>query len=60
MGVTALAAVVVLDVIVADFPFSFAVFVFGGEVALIFWLLIRGRKIRVPTINLPVLSDKAP
>ncbi len=35
-------------ILVADFPFSFAVFVFGGEVALIFWLLIRGRQIRVP------------
>ncbi len=43
-------------ILVADFPFSFALFVFGGEVALIFWLIIRGRHIRVPTIPSLMLS----
>lgn len=36
-------------IVVADFPFSFALFVFGGEVALAFWLLIRGRQTLVTT-----------
>jgi hypothetical protein len=38
-------------ILVADFPFSFAMFVFGGEVALIFWLLIRGHQVRVPAAS---------
>lgn len=29
---------------IVDFPFSFAVFVFRGEVVLIFWLLIRAAR----------------
>jgi Domain of unknown function (DUF4386) len=45
-------------ILVADFPFSFALFVFGGEVALSFWLLIRGRKVRVPTSPSPMLSTQ--
>lgn len=43
-------------ILVADFPFSFALFFFGGEVALSFWLIIRGRQVRVPTIPSPTLS----
>ncbi|WP_461171430.1 DUF4386 domain-containing protein [Arthrobacter sp. Z1-9] len=35
-------------ILIADAPFSFALFVFAGEVALLFWLLIRGRQVRVP------------
>jgi hypothetical protein len=45
-------------ILVPDFPFSFALFVFGGEVALIFWLLIRGRQVRVPTTPSPILSTQ--
>jgi hypothetical protein len=45
-------------ILVADFPFSFALFVFGGEVALSFWLIIRGRKVQVPTIPSPNLSTQ--
>ena len=37
-----------LTVLAPDFPFSFAKVVFVGEVALIFWLLIRGRRTSVP------------
>jgi hypothetical protein len=47
-------------ILVADFPFSFAAFVFGGEVALIFWLLIRGRQVRVPTISSPSPREETP
>jgi hypothetical protein len=43
-------------ILVPDFPFSFALFVFGGEVALSFWLITRGRQVRVPTIPSPMLS----
>jgi hypothetical protein len=43
-------------ILVAYFPFSFALFFFGGEVALSFWLIIRGRQVRVPTIPSPTLS----
>jgi hypothetical protein len=41
-------------ILVADFPFSFALFVFGGEVALSFWLIIRGRQVRVPIMSSPI------
>jgi hypothetical protein len=47
-------------ILVADFPFSFAVFVFGGEVALIFWLLIRGRQVRVPAVSSPIPGNDMP
>jgi hypothetical protein len=47
-------------ILVADFPFSFAAFVFGGEVALIFWLLIRGRQVRVPAIPSLIPGEETP
>jgi hypothetical protein len=47
-------------ILVTDFPFSFALFVFGGEVALIFWLLIRGHRVRVPSIPSPIPGKEMP
>jgi hypothetical protein len=47
-------------ILVADFPFSFARFVFGGEVALIFWLLIRGRQVRLPAVSSPIPGKDMP
>ncbi|MGN7200399.1 DUF4386 domain-containing protein [Arthrobacter sp. SAFR-044] len=47
-------------ILVPDFPLGFAVFVFGGEVALMFWLLIRGRQVRVPTDSSPVPGKDMP
>ncbi|MCU1518258.1 MAG: hypothetical protein JWQ75_2979, partial [Pseudarthrobacter sp.] len=40
-----------LTVLAPDFTFSFALYVFVGEVALIFWLLIMGRRTVVTVVT---------